>query len=231
MHVWHRHRPFSQHASAILVRRAARVLSCPSLSARSPSPRPFRAPDSFSPPKPKLCSTMAAAPSSVAAAGEVLPNLAHAPPSPPHPRPVWALTQPPPPPCWAAGERLRPPPPFVVAPPRRCSSTHMLLSVSLADSGTTPCAPPLPFFGLASPFRRPSAPLPPLPHAHALAAPRHGSRLLVGLDLGWWAAGPWAPPVSLRAGWPWCGSSNFDEFSLCSNHVYCVENRTDLGKI
>ena len=153
----------------------------------------------------------APSPPRFAAAGEVLPNLARAPPSPPHPRPVWALTQPPPPPCWAAGERLRPhPPSTVVPPPRRCSLPVPPL-VCLATVTSTPCAHPLPRSGFASLRRRCSPspraharPVTPWPRPqHALATPRRRSRPLVGLDSGWWAAGPWAPPVSLRAGWPW----------------------------
>jgi len=161
----HRHRPFLRHALAILVHRAAHILPCPSLSARSPSPRPFRVPGSFSPPKTLALlhhgrRPPALSPPRFATASEVNPNLARAPPSPPHPRSVWALTRPPPPPCWAVGERLHLSPPFIVALPRRCSSPPVLLLVSLADSGTTPCVTPLPFFGLASPFRCPSAPWP-----------------------------------------------------------------------
>ena len=116
-----------------------------------------------------------------------------------------ALTRPSLPSCRAAGERHGLPPPLLVVPPLRRRSSPASPPVRLAASSSFPCALPPGRSGPASRRRRPPAPLRHAARARAarwprprraLAAPRRGSRPLVGLDSGRWAAGQRAPPVS-----------------------------------
>ena len=66
----------------------------------------------------------------------------------------------------AGDERLRPPPPLLVTPPVRRRSSPAPPPVSLATTSASPCTPPLPRSGPASPRRLAPPPLAVAVRAH-----------------------------------------------------------------